>query len=85
MELPVVTNAGVGDVDRILAETDAGVSIAALDTPGYERALDHLAALQPDMRRWREGRARWFDLAEGVRRYDAIYAELSRPRSRGID
>ncbi len=78
MELPVVTNAGVGDVDRIMEETGAGVSIEALDRPGYERALSDLAAMQPDMARWREGRARWFDLGEGVRRYDAIYSELSR-------
>jgi hypothetical protein len=85
MELPVVTNAGVGDVDRILEETGAGVSIYVLDQSGYERALDELATLQPDMKRWREGRARWFDLGEGVRRYDAIYDELSalRPRERG--
>ena len=78
MELPVVTNAGVGDVDRILQETGAGVSIQTLDQPGYERALSDLAALQPDMAHWREGRARWFDLGEGVRRYDTIYSELSR-------
>jgi hypothetical protein len=49
MELPVLTNAGVGDVDRILDECGAGVSIAALDATGYANGLDQLSALRPDM------------------------------------
>lgn len=81
MELPVVTNAGVGDVDRILGETGAGISIEALGPGGYEQALDAVAALRPDRERLRAGRTRWFDLAEGVRRYEAIYEATSRNSS----
>jgi hypothetical protein len=61
------------------------VSIETLGHSGYARALDELAGLRPDMAHWREGRARWFDLGEGVCRYDAIYEELSASRSHGRD
>jgi hypothetical protein len=52
------------------------VSIAALDAAGYANGLDQLSALRPDMECWRSGRARWFDLGEGVRRYAAVYSQL---------
>ncbi|WP_300974839.1 glycosyltransferase [Sphingomonas sp. LHG3406-1] len=76
LELPVLTNAGVGDMDRIMGEVGAGVSIVEMDRDGYARGLDALSALRPDMERWREARAHWFDLGEGVRRYDSIYRAL---------
>jgi glycosyltransferase involved in cell wall biosynthesis len=76
LELPVVTNGGVGDVEGILAETGAGVVVRSFDSAGYRQALDALTALKPDMKRWRSAARRWFDLATGVERYDAIYHAL---------
>lgn len=49
----MLTNTGVGDVDRILKESGAGVMVPTLDRAGYAAGLDRLAALQPEMERWR--------------------------------
>jgi glycosyltransferase involved in cell wall biosynthesis len=78
LELPVVTNGGVGDVERILAETGAGVVARAFDAASYQEALDALAALKPDVKRWRSAARRWFDLATGVERYDHIYDAIAK-------
>jgi glycosyltransferase involved in cell wall biosynthesis len=74
LELPVVTNAGVGDVDRIMAESGAGVIVDRFDVEAYREALDALDRLRPDMERWRAAARRWFDLETGIERYDAIYS-----------
>lgn len=84
--LPVLTNAGVGDVDPILRESGAGVTVERFDLPAYDQALERLEALQPDPARRQAAVRRWFDLDEGVRRYDALYrlaSERSSPTSRG--
>ena len=76
LELPIVTNSGVGDVARIIEETDAGVVIHRFDDVAYRGALEQLETLRPDMGRWRAAARRWFDLNEGVERYDAIYRRI---------
>lgn len=77
VELPVVTNAGVGDVDHILEETGGGLLVREFTRQEYDRALDGLDRLAIDPERRRSGLLRWFDLEEGVRRYAAVYRELS--------
>lgn len=77
LELPVVTNAGVGDVDRIVQESGAGLLVQKFDDASYAAALDGLAALNPDMRQWRTVTKRWFDLEAGIDAFDAIYRQLS--------
>ena len=76
LELPVVTNGDVGDVEPILTEAGAGVVVDDFSAAGYGFALDKLAALKPDMVRWRAAARRWFDLDTGVERYDAIYRSI---------
>lgn len=77
LELPMITNGDVGDVASIIAETGAGIVIRGFDDKAYGEALDELAALEPDMARWRPASRRWFDLENAVERYDAIYRELT--------
>jgi glycosyltransferase involved in cell wall biosynthesis len=77
MELPVIVNGGVGDVAKVVQETGAGVVIDRFDRQPYEQALDRLEALHPDMERWRAASRGWFDLEQGVERYDAIYRACS--------
>jgi glycosyltransferase involved in cell wall biosynthesis len=78
LEVPVVTNSGVGDVDRIMAEAGSGVVIDRFDENAYRGALDELDCLKPDKKRSRNAVRRWFDLETGVERYDAIYHALAR-------
>jgi glycosyltransferase involved in cell wall biosynthesis len=78
LEMPVITNSGVGDVDRIIAESGAGVIVERFDEAAYERALDELERLSPDLERWRSAARKWFDLETGISRYDAIYRSIVR-------
>ena len=73
LELPVITNGGVGDVEPILREASAGVILHEFRDDDYRSALDELAGLKPDMKRWRSAARRWFDLDTGIDRYDDIY------------
>ena len=77
LELPMVTNGGVGDVERIMEETGAGVVVSGFNAAAYREALDRLERLRPDMDRWRAASRRWLDLEAGVERYDAIYRSLT--------
>ena len=80
MELPMVTNGGVGDVADIMAESGAGVTIARVDDAAYRDALDTLQGLTKERARWRKAARRWFDLDTGIERFDAIYRELGKER-----
>src|SRR3982751_3916061 len=42
LELPMVTNGDVGDVERIMGETGAGVVVDRFDQASYREALDQL-------------------------------------------
>lgn len=76
LELPIVTNGNVGDVRRIMAESDAGVVVDDFDEDAYRHALDQLDALNPDIEQWRAAARRWFDLQQGIERYHTIYESI---------
>jgi glycosyltransferase involved in cell wall biosynthesis len=77
MELPIITNSGVGDVEQVVEQTGAGIIVRAFDDDAYRRALDSLDHLSPAMDKWRSGARRWFDLDRGVVSYDAIYGAIA--------
>ena len=78
--LPVLTNAGVGDLDALIAEDRVGVLLHDLSAEGYRRALDEMEALlaEPDLAdRCRESARRRFDLVGvGGARYLSLYERL---------
>lgn len=76
--LPVIANAGVGDVDTIIRETGCGHLVENFSNEAFQSA-----ALS-----WKEKREVWrgktykaaekfFNLKEGVKLYDAIYRKIS--------
>jgi len=80
--VPVLMTAGVGDADRILNGDHVGVTVTGFDAASLDASLDALDRLYARgagalARRCRDVARREFDLAEGVRRYDAVYAEAS--------
>jgi glycosyltransferase involved in cell wall biosynthesis len=77
LELPVVTNGGVGDVEQVIEETGAGAVVRTFDDEAYRRALDALDQLSPNMNEWRGAARRWFDLDRGVESYDAVYRGIA--------
>jgi len=86
--VPVVTNTGVGDVDRILASDRCGLVLPGLtDRDLSAFAKKALPLLEGDgvpeqvRRQCRAAAAEHFALTDGVRRYRAIYDSLaSSPR-----
>jgi glycosyltransferase involved in cell wall biosynthesis len=78
--IPCLTNAGLGDVERILEEEGVGVVIPGLDAAELRRGVERLLRLmaQPGIHeRCRSVAEKYFDLARGIAAYDRIYRTLS--------
>lgn len=73
MEIPVLTNGGVGDVARIVGDSGAGVLVEGFEEGAYGDALDRLETFTAERDEWRRVARHWFDLEAGVERYDALY------------
>jgi len=77
MELPLVCNAGVGDTAEIVAESRAGAVLDQFNEAAYQSVSGALPQLlQKDKASIRAGAEQFYSLAEGVRRYRAVYAHL---------
>ncbi len=78
--LPVVSNAGIGDMDRVLTEDRVGVVVESYSHDGFLAALAHLDELlqEPGLRaRCQDSARRRFGLREvGAARYRRLYARL---------
>jgi glycosyltransferase involved in cell wall biosynthesis len=79
--LPLVTNAGVGDVAEIVRDTGCGVAIERFDEAAYAEALDAIGAMAPAPAAQREKALPWFDVEIGIARYDAVYRSLAQAGS----
>lgn len=75
--LPVITNSGVGDVDAIVTQANCGILVKGFSVDDYEAAIDRW---QQDYETYRnnalKAAKKFFDLEEGVERYEAIYRLL---------
>jgi glycosyltransferase involved in cell wall biosynthesis len=76
-QIPVIANRSCGDVDEILAETGGGVVIDDFTPESYVAALQAIDRLVIDPSRLDPAVKRWFDLRDGVERYDGIYRRLA--------
>jgi glycosyltransferase involved in cell wall biosynthesis len=78
--LPVVCNAGIGDVDEVIEEDRTGVIVHELKRDGYLRALEELSRLQADPElstRCRISAGNRFDLRlVGGMKYRRLYQRL---------
>ena len=75
---PCITNAGIGDMERILASDDVGYCISSFDDQTLEQALQHVLALcdEPDTaQRCRAVAEREFSLDKGVAAYAQLYQD----------
>ena len=78
--LPVVSNAGTGDIDELFETERVGVTLNRFDRDSYQRAVDRvleLAAEENIRTRCRDTSVRHFDLVNvGGARYDLVYKKL---------
>jgi glycosyltransferase involved in cell wall biosynthesis len=78
--LPVITNAGIGDLDDVIAEDNVGVILDAFNRDSYVRAVKGVKDLLLDRgvaERCRESARKRFDLANvGGVRYRRLYRRV---------
>jgi glycosyltransferase involved in cell wall biosynthesis len=77
MGIPVVTNAGVGDVDDVVSALGAGIVIPSFSEAAYVKSIEQLeaiTALDPQMLRSRAREV--LDLSAGVEAYAGLYRAL---------
>jgi len=80
MGLPVVVNAGVGDVDKIVREFGVGVVVEDLSPEAYARGWRLLWKLLEDRyvsERCRRVAEEHFSLQVGLARFNAVYSRLA--------
>lgn len=77
--VPCLSNAGVGDFERIFREDNVGIALAGYSHAEKLNAARHLIALARDplaRRRCVESARKRFSLEDGVRAYDRLYREM---------
>jgi glycosyltransferase involved in cell wall biosynthesis len=75
--IPLIVNAGVGDVETILRDGGNGHVIGSFSTENYRESVDRLDALLKSNPANSVACAnRWYSLNEGVNRYKAIYQKF---------
>jgi len=83
--LPVISNAGIGDVDDVIAEDRVGVILNAFNRESYERALEEMRRLLFDpgiAERCCESARKRFDLVSvGGVRYRRLYKMVFESRT----
>jgi len=76
LSVPVVCNAGVGDVDRIVEQSQAGIVLHAFDNGSYDAAIQQMLNYRKDATKLREAAIEYASLETGVKRYREIYQLL---------
>lgn len=87
--LPVICNAGIGDVDEVVETDRVGVLVREFTNVAYAAALEKVNELMRDpetVARCRESAVRRFDLVTvGGARYRALYREVGEWNGNGYD
>lgn len=74
MGIPIITNAGVGDVDSIIQDTKCGVSISNFGNTDYVMAIaDLLENCNLYQKNTVSAANRYFSLRDGVEKYAGVY------------
>jgi len=74
MQVPVITNKGVGDVDEIISKSNCGVLVDDFKASSYQKAIEELLANIEIYKSNAEATAsKYFDLKSGSETYNKIY------------
>ncbi|MCI0664545.1 MAG: glycosyltransferase, partial [Acidobacteria bacterium] len=84
--IPVVSNAGIGDTDRVLLDDRIGIVVKDFNRDAYDQAVSGLLELLDDAdlaTRCRRSAYERFDLEKvGVERYRRLYQRIFEPEAR---
>jgi hypothetical protein len=76
MGIPLITNAGVGDVADIVKKYHSGVIIENLNEEGYSLNSEMLLTANFDSMKIRNGARDFFSLEKGVEKYQQVYDSI---------
>lgn len=83
MGKPVICNSGVGDLDRLFADRELGISVDVEDKSTWDEAVRGCQQLlQSDPMRIRQKSEEMFSLVRGVGSYRAIYQSVMKAYSK---
>ncbi len=75
--IPVICNAGIGDTDQIVRETQTGLVVQELNEQSYFSAIEEIeqiSSISPE--KIRQTAINYFALEKGVEKYHEIYLKL---------
>jgi len=77
MGLPVIANSGVGDVDRIIEDTNSGILVQEFTNEAYEQAVNQIdELLRIPVSTLQDAAQKYYSLEEGVKRYNSVYEQI---------
>jgi len=78
MGIPVIANAGIGDMDEVLEKNNCGILIRELNTENYRNAITQIETLNVISKENIKSVAKkYFSLSEGVVKYKLIYQNFA--------
>ncbi len=77
MGIPIITNSGIGDSDKIISESGAGALINSFTEKEYLRIIEQIdVLLKSDKTKIRDAAFKYFSLENGVELYDDVYEKV---------
>ena len=77
MGIPVITNAGVGDVAEIVLSSKSGIVINKFTDAVFESAINEVANNKNyDAATIRAGAIKWYSLENAIEKYTKIYRSI---------
>ena len=76
MGIPVITNAGVGDVKEIVEKYAAGIIVEGFTSTDFEKAIDEIKSFQTDASGIRKGATEFYSLEAAINSYDKLYSQI---------
>lgn len=73
MGIPYVCNAGVGDVDEIVADTDSGFVVKQFSQSNYQTVVEKIFSSKTDAQKNIAGAEKYYSLKSGVEKYHLVY------------
>lgn len=71
--IPIIANAGIGDVDEIISDTNCGILVSSFKTDEYKLVIDKIDSLNKPKQYYRDIALTNFSLQKGVESYQKIY------------
>ena len=78
MGIPVICNSGVGDMDRIVHDTQSGLLVGKFEDAEYDKLIseiDSLLKISPE--KLRAAAEKYYSLEEGIKKYLKVYKEIA--------